>query len=182
MWAPTLSFPSPIPANCGTHKRLNLRLRASVSNYPLASRIFVKNLPYSTKESSLQKEFANFGQIAEVKLVKDDFTKRSKGYAFIQYTSQNDAMLAIENMDKQKYRDSPLYMTKSSFSVNSTTVYNFISSYHLNSRTMVFDGRLIYVEIAKPGKDRFKEYPKTSGPPRSKQHLQETDDVADCWY
>ncbi|XWS55399.1 hypothetical protein CRYUN_Cryun10bG0170900 [Craigia yunnanensis] len=147
MWAPTLSFPSPIPANCGTHKRLNLRLRASVSNYPLASRIFVKNLPYSTKESSLQKEFANFGQIAEVKLVKDDFTKRSKGYAFIQYTSQNDAMLAIENMDKQ-----------------------------------VFDGRLIYVEIAKPGKDRFKEYPKTSGPPRSKQHLQETDDVADCWY
>ena len=36
-----------------------------------------------------------------VKLVKDDFTKRSKGYAFIQYTSQDDAMLAIENMDKQ---------------------------------------------------------------------------------
>ncbi|KAK6254229.1 hypothetical protein QUC31_015949 [Theobroma cacao] len=147
MLAATLSFPSPIYANSKTYQSLSLRLRASIVNYPLASRIFVRNLPYSTKESSLQKEFANFGQIAEVKLVKDDFTKRSKGYAFIQYTSQDDAMLAVENMDQQ-----------------------------------VFGGRPIYVEIAKPGKDRFRRYPKTSGPPMDKQHLQETNDVADCWY
>lgn len=36
-----------------------------------------------------------------VSIAKDDFTKRSKGYAFIQYTSQNDALLAVENMDQQ---------------------------------------------------------------------------------
>ncbi|XP_021300218.1 organelle RRM domain-containing protein 1, chloroplastic isoform X1 [Herrania umbratica] len=164
MLAATLSFPSPISAYCKTYQSLDLSLRASIVNYPLASRIFVRrvelgtkwltgrnlfvlDLPYSTKESCLQKEFANFGQIAKVKLVKDDFTKRSKGYAFIQYTSQDDAMLAVENMDQQ-----------------------------------VFGGRLIYVEIAKPGKDRFRRYPKTSGPPTDKQHLQETNDVADCWY
>ncbi|XVF00468.1 hypothetical protein REPUB_Repub04eG0003800 [Reevesia pubescens] len=149
MWAATVSFPSPISANSKTlqNKSLNLTLKASLFNYPLASKIFVRNLPYSTKESSLQKEFANFGQIAEVKLVKDEFTKRSKGYAFVQYTSQDDALLAIENMDQQ-----------------------------------VFDGRLIYVEIAKPGKERFRGHPKTSGPPRTKQDLQETNDVADCWY
>ncbi|XP_022762194.1 cold-inducible RNA-binding protein A [Durio zibethinus] len=149
MWAATLSLPSPISANCKTHKNkcINFRLRASLFDYPLASRIFVRNLPFSTKESCLQKEFANFGQIAEVKLVKDEFTKRSKGYAFIQYTSQDDAMLAIENMDQQ-----------------------------------VFDGRLIYVEIAKPGKERLGGYPKTSGPPRTKQDLLETNDLADCWY
>ncbi|TYH31283.1 hypothetical protein ES288_A01G161300v1 [Gossypium darwinii] len=129
------------------HKSFNLSLRASLFNYPLASRIFVRNLPYSSKESSLQKEFENFGQIAEVKIAKDDFTKRSKGYAFILYTSQNDALLAVENMDQQ-----------------------------------VFDGRMIYVEIAKPGKDRFRGYPKTSGPPTTKQQLQQSNDVADCWY
>ncbi|XVE48451.1 hypothetical protein DITRI_Ditri01bG0003400 [Diplodiscus trichospermus] len=147
MWAATLSFPSPISPNSESHKSLDLKHRASLVNYPLASKIFVRNLTYSTKESSLQREFANFGQIAEVKLVKDGFTKRSKGYAFIQYTSQDDAMLAIEHMDQQ-----------------------------------VFDGRVIYVEIAKPGKDRFGGYPKTSGPPSTKQHLEETNDVADCWY
>lgn len=36
-----------------------------------------------------------------VKLVKDELTKKSKGYAFIQYTSQDDALIALENMDRQ---------------------------------------------------------------------------------
>lgn len=36
-----------------------------------------------------------------VKLIKDKMTRRSKGFAFIQFTSQDDAMLAIENMDHQ---------------------------------------------------------------------------------
>ncbi|PON72752.1 Splicing factor-like protein [Parasponia andersonii] len=75
-------------------------------------------------------------------------TRRPKGFAFIQFTSQDDAMLAIENMDHQN-----------------------------------LDGRLIYVEIAKPGKEAFGGYPITSGPPKpQQQHLQEQEEVADCWY
>ncbi|CAL5383747.1 unnamed protein product [Camellia sinensis] len=34
-----------------------------------------------------------------IKLVMDEKVKRSKGYAFIQYTSQEDALLALESMD-----------------------------------------------------------------------------------
>ncbi|GMP99544.1 hypothetical protein CsSME_00046979 [Camellia sinensis var. sinensis] len=55
------------------------------------------DLSYSTSETCLRKE--NFGQLAEVKLVMDEKVKRSKGYAFIQYTSQDDALLALESMD-----------------------------------------------------------------------------------
>ncbi|GAY49058.1 hypothetical protein CUMW_116390 [Citrus unshiu] len=87
-----------------------------------------------------------FYAVMAVKLVKDEITKKSKGYAFIQYTSQDDALLALESMD------------------------------HKN-----LDGRLIYVDIAKPGKDRFGGYPRTSGPPKQ-QPLSEQDEVADCWY
>ncbi|CAL5321162.1 unnamed protein product [Camellia sinensis] len=36
---------------------------------------------------------------SEVKLVMDEKVKRSKGYASIQYTSQDDALLALESMD-----------------------------------------------------------------------------------
>lgn len=36
-----------------------------------------------------------------VKMVKDMNTKRSKGIAFIQYTCQDDAMLALETMDQK---------------------------------------------------------------------------------
>ncbi|GLT52372.1 hypothetical protein SLA2020_257200 [Shorea laevis] len=126
MWAAT-----PLIANSPTHYRSHkdLKLRASLYGFPLASKIMVRNLPYSTNESSLQMEFSKFGPIAEVKLVKDGLAKRSKGFAFIQYTSQDDAILALENMDQK-----------------------------------LFDGRLIYVEIAKIGKERFHVDPKTSGP------------------
>lgn len=36
-----------------------------------------------------------------VKLIRDESMKRSKGYAFIQFTSQDDAFLAIETMDRR---------------------------------------------------------------------------------
>ncbi|KAL6206263.1 hypothetical protein ACLB2K_023511 [Fragaria x ananassa] len=104
------------------------------------------DIPYSTSENSMQQKFSNFGEIAEVKLVQDEISKRSKGFAFIQYTSQDDAMLALENMDRQ-----------------------------------TLDGRVIYVELAKPGKDAYAGYPKTSGPPK-KQYMQQQEEVTDCWY
>ncbi|XP_058197237.1 multiple RNA-binding domain-containing protein 1-like isoform X3 [Rhododendron vialii] len=76
-----------------------LKLHASLVNFPLASKIMVRNLSYSTTESCLRDEFSTYGQVAEVKLVVDEDSKRSKGYAFIQYTSQDDAILALESMD-----------------------------------------------------------------------------------
>ncbi|EEF28964.1 glycine-rich RNA-binding protein 4, mitochondrial [Ricinus communis] len=147
----TLALATPITISIpsrpnGKSSTLNLRASfSSTSNFPLASRIIVKNLGYSVGESSLQKEFSNFGEIAEVKLVKDDERKRSKAFVFIQYTCQDDAILAMENMDRK-----------------------------------IFDGRLIYVDLAKPGKETFRGYPKASGPPPL--HLREQDEVADCWY
>ncbi|KAJ4981919.1 hypothetical protein NE237_032756 [Protea cynaroides] len=106
------------------------KVRASLLHFPLASRILVRNLPYSISETSLSKEFSNFGQVVEVKLAKDEATQRSKGFAFVQYNSQDEAMLALENMDHKS-----------------------------------IDGRVIYVEIAKPKKGVFGTYPITSGPP-----------------
>ncbi|KAI9110948.1 hypothetical protein K1719_018068 [Acacia pycnantha] len=138
-------FATKRPSESGSNNYFPLKLRASLHDYPLASKIVVKNLPYSTGENILKKEFSNFGEIAEVKVVKDT-TKRSKGFAFIQYTCQDDAMLALENMDQK-----------------------------------VFNGRKIYVEVAKPGEDAFRGHPKTSGPPK-KWHNPVQEEVVDCWY
>ncbi|KAF5729226.1 cold-inducible RNA-binding protein B-like [Tripterygium wilfordii] len=103
--AATVSFSIPIYATPLRYRTKfnSLNLRACLNEYPLASRIMIKNLSYSTTEGTLQSEFSNFGQIAEVKLVKDEATKKSKGYAFIQYTCQDDAILALENMDQEEF-------------------------------------------------------------------------------
>ncbi|KAF5768804.1 putative RNA recognition motif domain, nucleotide-binding alpha-beta plait domain superfamily [Helianthus annuus] len=112
----------------------SLKLRACFVEYPLASKIIVRNLSYTTSESFLKEEFSNFGQIAEVKLVKDQRSNKSKGYAFVQYTNQDDAMSALEAMD-EKY----------------------------------VDGRVVFVELAKPI-DKRTAYPKTSGPPQESSY------------
>ncbi|TQD98374.1 hypothetical protein C1H46_015975 [Malus baccata] len=42
-------------------------------------------------------------------------------------------------------------------------------------------GRIIYIERARPRKDAYGEYPRTSGPPK-KQNLPQQEEVSDCWY
>ncbi|CAB4307206.1 unnamed protein product [Prunus armeniaca] len=98
-------------------------------------------IPYSTSENSLQEKFSNFGQIAEVKLVKDETSRRSKGYAYIH--------IPVKMMLCWPWK---IWIT-----------------------------RIIYVELARPGKDAYGEYPKTSGPPK-KLNLQQQEEVSDCWY
>ncbi|XAR59407.1 hypothetical protein NMG60_11015236 [Bertholletia excelsa] len=121
----------------GTKPSKSLSIHASFSEFPLASKIMVRNISYTTTENGLKKEFSNFGQIAEIKLVMDACMKRSKGYAFIQYTSQDDALSALESVD-HKY----------------------------------LDGRMIFVELAKPGHNDF-GYPKTSGPPQEQNEVKQ---------
>ncbi|KAL7614612.1 hypothetical protein Lser_V15G06616 [Lactuca serriola] len=96
---PTIGTTSSSPFSNRSLNLKSFKLRACFIEYPLASKIIVRNLSYSTSESCLKEQFSNFGEIAEVKLIKDGNTKKSKGYAFVQYTNQEDAMSALETMD-----------------------------------------------------------------------------------
>ncbi|KAH6774889.1 RNA-binding family protein [Perilla frutescens var. hirtella] len=115
MAASTVSFlasSSSTPITINIHPKLaSSAIHASISqNYPLASKIIVKNLPFSASESRLVKEFSQYGQIAEVKLVKDEAKQKSKGFAFIQYTSQEAALIALESMDRQLFDDRRVFV------------------------------------------------------------------------
>ncbi|KAK9088155.1 hypothetical protein Scep_027237 [Stephania cephalantha] len=89
-----------ISSNCSVFSS-NSAGTAPFHDFPLASRIVVRNLSYTTTETSIRKKFSNFGQVAEVSLPKEGNGEKSRGYAFVQYTSQDDALLALENMDQQ---------------------------------------------------------------------------------
>ncbi len=59
------------------------------------SKIYVGNLSYDTNENGLQSRFGQYGEITEVKLIKDRETGRSKGFAFITFTQDNAAQQAL---------------------------------------------------------------------------------------
>ena len=58
-------------------------------------KLYVGNLSYSTTEEELRTLFAQAGTVASVAVIKDRDTGQSKGFAFIEMSSQAEAQKAI---------------------------------------------------------------------------------------
>ena len=61
--------------------------------------LFVGNLPYSTTEGDLRDLMARAGQVAGVRLVMDLDTGRSRGYAFVEMATPEEAARAIAELN-----------------------------------------------------------------------------------
>ena len=61
--------------------------------------IFVAKLDYNTNEDSLEKLFAEYGTVDSVKIIYDKFSKRSKGFGFVEMASDEEGQNAIDNLD-----------------------------------------------------------------------------------
>ena len=62
----------------------------------MQSKLYVGNLPYSTTADDLRQLFAQAGTITEVILVTDRETRRSKGFGFVEMSTQAEAEKAIQ--------------------------------------------------------------------------------------
>jgi len=61
----------------------------------MESKLYVGNLSYSTTEDELRTLFAEAGTVSSVALIKDRDTGQSKGFAFIEMSTQVEAEKAI---------------------------------------------------------------------------------------
>ena len=61
-------------------------------------KLFVGSLPPSTTEESLQDLFSQFGKVRSIKLVKDLFTGKCKGFGFLEMEG-HEARAAIAELD-----------------------------------------------------------------------------------
>ena len=60
------------------------------------NKLYVGNFPYSVSEDQLRGLFSPYGEIEELALITDRETGRSKGFAFITFTTQQAAQNALE--------------------------------------------------------------------------------------
>ena len=60
------------------------------------SKLFVGNLAYQTRENDLREYFSAAGTVTGVNLILDKFTGRSRGFAFVEYATAEEAAKAIE--------------------------------------------------------------------------------------
>ncbi|KAG7582760.1 RNA recognition motif domain [Arabidopsis suecica] len=62
-------------------------------------KLFITGLSFYTSEKTLRAAFEGFGELVEVKIIMDKISKRSKGYAFLEYTTEEAAGIALKEMN-----------------------------------------------------------------------------------
>ena len=65
----------------------------------MGKKIYVGNLSYDMDDQQLTQIFSAFGAVESAKIVTDRDTGRSKGFAFIEMTTDSDASTAIQKLN-----------------------------------------------------------------------------------
>jgi RNA recognition motif-containing protein len=65
----------------------------------MTTKLYVGNLPYNVTEQQLRALFAEAGEVGEVALIMDQYTGRSKGFAFVEMATDADAQAAINKFN-----------------------------------------------------------------------------------
>lgn len=65
-------------------------------------RLFVGNLPYTVKAADVETLFTEVGKVLAVRVVTDRTTGQSKGFAFVEMGSKDEAAAAIKRFDGQE--------------------------------------------------------------------------------
>jgi cold-inducible RNA-binding protein len=70
----------------------------------MATRLFVGNLTFTTTENDLQDYFGQAGTVVAVDIMQDRATGRSRGFAFIEMSSQAEADKAVEMFHQKEFQ------------------------------------------------------------------------------
>ena len=62
----------------------------------MGAKLYVGNLPYNVTEERLQQHFAQHGVVVGARIVTDKFSGRSKGFGFVEMSSDEEAEKAIQ--------------------------------------------------------------------------------------
>ena len=62
----------------------------------MAKRLYVGGLPYATTDDALRAAFAQAGTVESANIIMDRMTGRSKGFGFVEMSTDDEAARAIE--------------------------------------------------------------------------------------
>jgi RNA recognition motif-containing protein len=65
----------------------------------VGNRLYVGNLAYSMSDESLQERFGEFGTVVSAKVMMDRDSGRSKGFGFVEMSTDDQAQAAIRGLN-----------------------------------------------------------------------------------
>jgi len=69
----------------------------------VAKKLYVGNLSYNVNESDLEALFAPFGTVQSAQIIVDRDTNRSKGFGFVEMSSDAEAQAAIQGLHDRNH-------------------------------------------------------------------------------
>jgi U1 small nuclear ribonucleoprotein 70kDa len=96
----------------------NVRIKGEISKYRAShdsrglngdltedayNTVFVAHLPYDIKEEEVKLEFEGCGPVKCVKLIQNMETSKGRGYAFVEFVEEDDAITAVETMHDKRF-------------------------------------------------------------------------------
>lgn len=68
------------------------------------SRLYVGNLSYKTTEADLQDYFSQAGVVTSCNVMLDKFTGKSRGFAFVEFATEEEAKKAVEQLHNKEFQ------------------------------------------------------------------------------
>lgn len=82
--------------------------RLKPKEHVVEAKLYVGNLSFETTEQGLQELFMQAGNVVSVALIKDRDTNRSKGFGFVEMSTQAEAQKAISMFNSYTLNDRQL--------------------------------------------------------------------------
>ena len=67
----------------------------------MGKKLYVGNLAYSIRDNDLEQAFSAYGSVASAKVMMERDSGRSKGFGFVEMSSDSEALAAIEGLNGQ---------------------------------------------------------------------------------
>lgn len=94
-----------IPQVCRCSPPASVRLVAQTQFVAMnPTRLFVGNLSYQTMESDLQDYFSQVGVVTSVNVMYDRVTGKSRGFAFVEFATPEEAARAVEQLHNREFQ------------------------------------------------------------------------------
>jgi RNA recognition motif-containing protein len=68
----------------------------------MASKVYVGGLPYSTTSDELREKFGGYGTVVSADVIMDRTTGQSRGFGFVEMSSEEEAKKAIDQLNGQE--------------------------------------------------------------------------------
>lgn len=74
----------------------------------MATNIYVGNLPWTATQDDLVQLFSQYGTVEKTQIISDRETGRSRGFGFVEMSTEDEAQKAIDALHESPYNGRPL--------------------------------------------------------------------------